>query len=71
MSAYRSLAPCVMRRMTTSSSKSFNMRSSRIVLVDHPEEDHEFTDWKALADAVEAFLKTTRSLNIKTNVRNK
>ena len=25
--------------------------------VDHPEQDHEFTDWKALADAVEAFLK--------------
>ena len=25
--------------------------------VDHPERDHEFTDWKALADAVEAFLK--------------
>lgn len=27
-------------------------------MVDHPERDHEFTDWKALADAVEAFLKT-------------
>jgi menaquinone-dependent protoporphyrinogen oxidase len=26
-------------------------------MVDHPERDHEFTDWKALADAVEAFLK--------------
>ena len=25
--------------------------------VDHPERDHEFTDWKALAEAVEAFLK--------------
>ena len=25
--------------------------------VDHPERDHEFTDWKALADAVEVFLK--------------
>jgi menaquinone-dependent protoporphyrinogen oxidase len=25
--------------------------------IDHPERDHEFTDWKALADAVEAFLK--------------
>jgi menaquinone-dependent protoporphyrinogen oxidase len=25
--------------------------------VDHPERDQEFTDWKALADAVEAFLK--------------
>ena len=25
--------------------------------VDHPEQNHEFTDWKALADAVEAFLK--------------
>jgi menaquinone-dependent protoporphyrinogen oxidase len=25
--------------------------------VDHPEQDHEFTDWKALASAVEAFLK--------------
>jgi menaquinone-dependent protoporphyrinogen oxidase len=24
--------------------------------VDHPEQDHEFTDWKALAGAVEAFL---------------
>jgi menaquinone-dependent protoporphyrinogen oxidase len=26
--------------------------------VDHPGQNHEFTDWKALADAVEAFLKT-------------
>jgi menaquinone-dependent protoporphyrinogen oxidase len=26
--------------------------------VDHPERDHEFTDWKALADAVAAFLKS-------------
>jgi menaquinone-dependent protoporphyrinogen oxidase len=25
-------------------------------IVDHPERDHEFTDWKALADAVAAFL---------------
>jgi menaquinone-dependent protoporphyrinogen oxidase len=25
--------------------------------VDRPEQDHEFTDWKALAGAVEAFLK--------------
>ena len=25
--------------------------------VDHPERDHEFTDWKGLAEAVEAFLK--------------
>jgi menaquinone-dependent protoporphyrinogen oxidase len=25
--------------------------------VDHPERDHEFTDWKELAEAVEAFLK--------------
>ena len=25
--------------------------------VDHPERDHEFTDWKALAATVEAFLK--------------
>ena len=27
-------------------------------MIDHPERDHEFTDWKALADGVEAFLKT-------------
>jgi menaquinone-dependent protoporphyrinogen oxidase len=26
--------------------------------VDHPERDREFTDWKALADAVAAFLKS-------------
>ena len=29
--------------------------------VDHPERDHEFTDWKALADAVAAFVTANTS----------
>ncbi|HEX7110658.1 MAG TPA: flavodoxin domain-containing protein [Aestuariivirga sp.] len=29
--------------------------------VDHPERDHEFTDWKALADAVTAFVTANTS----------
>lgn len=31
--------------------------------VDHPERDHEFTDWKVLADEVEAFLKAYTKSN--------
>lgn len=32
-------------------------------MVNHPEQDQEFTDWKALADAVEAFLEVIPSPN--------